>query len=364
MILLHSFNVGGAEKSLCILANLLVRRGWYVSIGVMNDQGRLRTMLDSRIIVIELGSGRLRSALLPLIKTLFRTKPKFVLSSIYATALLMLVAKIFTFKNYYSIVGIHNDIEAKIQRPDNKKDAKFLDLSIKMLIRFSDACIGVSTGATKSFQERYSLSKKDCFVAYNPITEISENTLYNLPPLPNKKKILSVGRLVPQKNFETLIEAFTIVLKIHADATLTIVGGGPLSEELIALTTKLNVNNSVYFEGFSDNPMHYYQSSDVFVMSSSWEGFGNTVVEALACGLPVISSNCRFGPSEILCDGQFGVLVEPDNKDALASALIEHLNDPQSKLSDRAALIDRARKFSFNSSVQRYLDIFDEIQAR
>lgn len=148
-------------------------------------------------------------------------------------------------------------------------------------------------------------------------------------------------------------------LAIHRRRTnsrLIILGTGPLRDSLVDLAVRLNLADSVEFLGFRGNALPYFRQADAFLLSSRCEGFGNVIVEALGCGTPVISTRCDHGPSDILDDGRYGVLVEPRNPAALADAM-----DQVATLRDRFPadlLRQRAAEFSYAACASRYMAMF------
>ncbi len=160
--------------------------------------------------------------------------------------------------------------------------------------------------------------------------------------------VLSAGRLSPQKDFPTLIRAFAS-LRAGREARLVILGGATADgktelrqQDLVSLAEGLGVASDLCLLGFMPNPYAYMARSQVFVLSSAWEGFGNVLVEALACGCPVVSTDCPYGPSEILAGGRFGRLVPVGDATAMAEAMAEAMEGP----TDRALLRRRSEDFT------------------
>jgi glycosyltransferase involved in cell wall biosynthesis len=159
-----------------------------------------------------------------------------------------------------------------------------------------------------------------------------------------------MGRLHAQKDYPTLLRALRLV-RGTIPARLLILGEGPARPEIEALRAGLGLDGAVSMPGFHPDPYPFLAHADLFVLSSLWEGFGNVIVEALACGAPVVSTDCRSGPREILRDGQFGDLVPPGDPEALAAAILATLSRPR----DRAALIARSADFSIDKAARAYL---------
>ena len=164
--------------------------------------------------------------------------------------------------------------------------------------------------------------------------------------------VLAVGRLHWQKDFATLIRAFA-VLRGRRPARLVILGEGPERAKLDDLAAALGVAAEVHFAGFVDNPFAWMSRAAVLAVTSVSEGFGNVIVEALACGLPVVSAACAGGPREILDGGRFGRLVPVGDAQALADAMEHTICDPP----DPAVLQRRAADFSLAEASGRYLDL-------
>src|SRR5690606_19607980 len=164
---------------------------------------------------------------------------------------------------------------------------------------------------------------------------------------------LSIGRLVYQKGFDDLLRAFAEVHAKMPELNLLILGNGPLEADLRALAHELNISDHVHLIGFRPNPIDYMKRASLFVMSSRHEGFGNVLVEALSAGIPVVSTDCDYGPSEILEQGRYGALVPVGDVSSLALAIETALEI----LPDRVALQTRAKTFSPASIADRYLTV-------
>jgi glycosyltransferase involved in cell wall biosynthesis len=172
------------------------------------------------------------------------------------------------------------------------------------------------------------------------------------------KTIITLGRLIPRKGFDLLIRAFQTVLK-QEDLQLILIGEGPEHGNLVRLSQQLGINHRVHFVGYQTNPYKYIAKADIFICPSLWEGFGNVVIEAMACGAPVIASDCPFGPGEIIADGQNGILVPANDASRLAEAILRLCND--SNLRERVARNgkERAQAFDVGKAVSAYEAFFD-----
>jgi len=167
--------------------------------------------------------------------------------------------------------------------------------------------------------------------------------------------VLGVGRLAPQKEFPTLIRAFARV-RSQRPARLMILGEGKTPDRraaLLALAGELGIAEDVALPGFQPNPFAYMARASLFVLSSAWEGLPGVLVQALACGCPVVSTDCPSGPAEILEQGEYGRLVAVGDEAALAEAIGSTLDNPP----ERDKLRARGADFSIDLSVDRHLDV-------
>ena len=196
--------------------------------------------------------------------------------------------------------------------------------------------------------ENIGVNQSDIEVIYNPIVtpdiepksrEPVDHPWFDDTDVP---VILGVGRLTQQKDFPTLMRAFATLLN-HRDARLVILGEGSDREHLEALATELRIEDKIELLGYVDNPYKYMRRADVFALSSAWEGFGNVIVEAMACGTTVVSTNCESGPAEILMNEKYGFLAPVQDETVFCEKLIEALANPFNSdvVQDRAADFDR-----------------------
>ena len=168
--------------------------------------------------------------------------------------------------------------------------------------------------------------------------------------------MVGMGRLVEQKGFDLLLEAFSRIADRHRDWSLKIMGDGPLRDQLEAQKRNLNLNGRVEFTGGLPDPFPVLRSADLFVFPSRFEGFGNALCEAMACGLPVISFDCPSGPSEIVRPGVDGLLIPAEDVAALAAAMDRLMTNGQ----ERAAMAARAPEIISRFGVRQVLDMWEK----
>jgi glycosyltransferase involved in cell wall biosynthesis len=177
---------------------------------------------------------------------------------------------------------------------------------------------------------------------HNPVNAFADATSDSVYP---KKFILAVGRLDRQKGFDVLIDAFSKVR--YLDVDLLISGQGDQKENLLRQILALGLMDRVKLVGFKDNLQDYYQQAELFVLSSRNEGYPNALVEAMSLGCPCISTDCEFGPSEIIRHGHNGLLVNPENADDLAQAIL----DVQTNIILKRRIAKNAQKINQTNSI-------------
>jgi glycosyltransferase involved in cell wall biosynthesis len=220
----------------------------------------------------------------------------------------------------------------------------------------ADLVVAVSKGVADDVCSCSGLSRKRITAIYNPMLTDHIKAQSILPvshPWFDTEKIpiiLGVGRLVPAKDFPTLLQAFAHI-RATRPARLVILGEGRERKTLEDLSVELGIASDFSLPGFEANPYAYMSRATVFVLSSLLEGLPNALIEALACGCPVVSTNCPSGPQEILANGAFGPLVPVGDDRALAEAILKTLEHPPNAERLRA----RAAEFDIQTIAEQYL---------
>jgi len=327
-LLATSMRGGGAERVLADLANEFSRIGLEVDMVLMRAEGPYLNRLSKEINVVDLKAKHIYYDGLPrFIKYIAHTKPEALLSTINHTNIVAILSKQITNVKTKIVVTEVNHLTSALENAESIKKKVLLPLLIKNLYKKADFVVAVSKGVAEDLVKLANLDPQKVKIIYNPLPNdlwTKAEELVEHPWLSEQKEpvIVSVGRLVKQKDYGTLIRAFAIVRK-ERKGKLIILGEGKERWELEKLIRSLNLEDDVDMPGFVDNPYKYMRKATVFVLSSIFEGFANVVAEALACGVPVVATDCPSGPREILENGKYGFLVKPRDYEGMAEKIIK-----------------------------------------
>lgn len=358
-IILPSLRGGGAERVAVYLANHWVETGLRIHFVLMQAEGDLVQLADPRIQLHSLGVNRIRASILPLIRYFKEYKPSLTLVGLWPLTSAAIIAWRLAGRPGLLFAQDHTNLRIACLN-----ELRLSPLYLRGLLRatYPLACglLAVSEGVKQDLCELGGLPDESVQVIYNPVVRSIDDP--SPADLSLRKQlwgpnftyhILAVGTFKVPKNFPLLLDAFA-QLPHSLNAKLTILGEGILRPDLEKLIKHLNLVGRVSLPGFALDPAPWYRTADLFVLSSSWEGFANVVAEALEFGVPVVSTHCQSGPAEILENGRYGTLVPVDDPVALAGAiqnsLLSHHN--------RAALMRRAQDFSVPKIADQYLTYF------
>lgn len=356
-IYLPSFRGGGAERIMVTLANEISKQH-SVDLVMVSSAGPFLSEVSPRVRLIDLKSKRVSSSLPALIRYLRKENPKAMLSALNHANIIAIIAKKLSRCDTRLFVSEHNNLSLSKKRKETWR-TKVVYLLMKRLYPLANGIVAVSEGVRDDLITMFKTPSEKTSAIYNPIVtpkllEMSRESIMHPwfregePPV-----IIGVGRLTPQKDFATLVKAFAVA-RAKKDCRLIVLGEGELKDDLKMLAEQLNIAESVQFPGFAKNPYAWMARSDLFVMSSAWEGFGNVLVEAMACGTAVISTDCPSGPSEILENGKWGRLVPVGDPGSMANAILETLSNPVMPAEE---LIRRARDFDSQKIAVQYMKL-------
>lgn len=353
-ILLPDLRPGGAERLHVSLARAWIARGFEVEFVLRQARGELMAELPLGASVFSLNAGRVRRSILPLARYLRSTPPRVLLAAMWPlTAVAALSARLGGYRGRV-ICSEHSPLSLAYARR-GALHRWFLSASQRWAYPRLDAAIGVSAGVADDLALTSGLPRKVFTVLHNPAALGNAGVRTDVPPQlvsAARPIFLTVGTLKRVKRQDVLIDAFAR-LAAHGRGTLCILGDGPERGALAAQVQALGLGEAVLMPGFVEDPGPWYASADLFILSSEYEGFGNVIVEAMEYGLPIVSTDCVAGPSEILEGGRYGTLVPVGDAQALSEAMQGALVAPI----DREALRARARDFGLEVVAERYLDI-------
>ncbi len=348
---------GGAEKVVINLLKVLQHQNLALDLVIATAEGPYLTQIPQSVRTIDLATGRVIKAILPLAKYLQNNRPQALISNMSHANLVAVVAnKLSRFKTQVILVE-HNTLSAsqtKLLR------AKPFPLLMRSIYPYADKIVGVSQAVSQDLELKLDLPKDTVETIYNPVVNKELLTLASAPlnhPWFKENTIpvfLAVGRLTPQKDFVTLIKAFALVRK-QVMARLIVLGEGECRSELETTIARLNLQQDVALPGFIDNPYAYMSRANCLILSSRWEGLGNVLIEAMACGCPVVATDCPSGPQEILASGKYGSLVPVGHPQELSAAMLQTLKTPTKK----DLLIERAKYFTVERAASKYLKLID-----
>ena len=364
MLFLPDLDGGGAQRTFVNLANALPpdRIGRILVTGRAN--GPARAWLDPTVRLVDLGCGRMRAALAPLRRLVRARRPAVLFSTMVDANILSAAAT----------VGLSRRPAVVLRETNSHRSRDDLGAlrrrAIRWAYRRADMVVALSTGVGRELVEDYGLDPAKVVTIPNPIDvgqwrAGADAARSRRPPwgewAQGAPVLIGVGRLSRQKGFDLLLQALA---RLDASAArLVLLGEGPERGVLERLAAELGLSQRVLMPGFVDDPVAWLAHADLFVLSSRWEGFGHAIVEAMACGTPVVSTDCPYGPADILQNGETALLVPPENPALLAQAIDRMVEDRE--LSDRLALAASAtaERFSSVRIARLYADLLVEAAA-
>jgi glycosyltransferase involved in cell wall biosynthesis len=356
---------GGAGKVAVELGNFFTSRGIKVELVCAHYEDKLRKKSWFSILVFN--SYSLFSFSYRIMKSFGGCESGvWIISSSSLASILTIPLKL---KGNKKIILRETTATEEVLKTKNFAKRLFLKLMIWLSSLFTSGIIVNSEETGTSLKQYISRSTyKKIFRIYNPayeeknLTEIEaknapfENSSHNADKI---WRIIAVGRLVYQKGFDILLRSALIIKKQKVIFfKLTIIGDGPEKCKLLKLIEEYNLEDIVEILGYSDDPYRFIRNSDLFVLSSRYEGFGNVLVEALASGLRIVSTDCIAGPKEILNTGYYGRLVAVNDAQALACGIIDEIRNETCSSDQR---IERAKDFDKAIICQEYLNYIEKI---
>jgi glycosyltransferase involved in cell wall biosynthesis len=388
-LMVRSLTGGGMERTVTTLANGFAARGHDTAVLVGVAAGNMRCEIAANVRLVPLLASSYFAARLLLLRTdprasfmlapfLVGPSPRMIrhLSALVThlreqhvdvlfsagtqSNLVALWARRFPGVRTRIVISEHNTMSSVVEHAKRRFRRRYPALA-RRAYGSADAIVAVSDGVAEDLCRLTGLPRERVVTVRNPV--VSGEMLHKAQaPVdhhwladPTVPVVLAVARLHRQKDFPTLIRAFARVRAVRP-ARLVILGEGDERAKLESLVRSLGVRDDVDLPGYTDNPFAWMAKASVFVFSSAWEGMGNVLVEAMACGCPVVSTDCPSGPAEVLDEGAFGTLVPVGDDAAMADAIHRVLDTPvdAERLRARASLFDR------EAAIDRYLEVLLE----
>ena len=364
-LFLPSVQFGGAELLTITLANDWSKRGYEVDLIILRTSSaeeELFSLIAPSVNIVTLHSKRLLSSIIPIAFYFRKAKPDFSIAAMWPLTIICILSWLLSGRCGKLFISDHTQLSISLVHELNVNKLA-LRASIFIFYRFVSGIIAVSKGVRDDISFLGKLSQNKIEVIYNPAsTKKLEAAIFTHDPFLDLwqdpgYKILAAGTLKEQKDFPILIKAINEI-SMDKKVSLIILGEGPERSKLESLIESFGLSENIALPGYTKETLPYFQSADLFVLSSAWEGFGNVLVESLECGTPIVSTDCKSGPSEILNNGEFGKLIPVGDFVAAARGIEEVLmadHNPE-------RLRNRAELFSVERISSQYLEYFQAVK--
>lgn len=349
-----SLDGGGAERMLLAVASWLVDQGVALDIVLARARGPFLPLVPSRARIVDLSARKTVASLPGLLDYLRRERPEAVVAGLNASVV-ALAAKRFFLPRQRVVAFYASTFSEEFRR--GLPQTKIMMRPLRRLLPAADAVVVCSTGSKQDLARAAPKAASKLRAIWPAVDAGEVEEAVDDPPAhpwfqaPGPPIVVSVGRLDAGKDFATVIRAVGEVRR-RTPARLLVLGEGPLRGALEARVRDLGLAGAVDLPGFVANPLAYVARAQVFAFASRFEGMARVVVEALACGTPVVSADCPHGPTEALGGGEWGRLVPVGDWRAMADAILATLEDPP----DPSFLQRRARAFSPEAVMPRWME--------
>jgi glycosyltransferase involved in cell wall biosynthesis len=323
LFFMPDLNAGGAQRTVVNIVNHLDQTYFKPVLVLGHADGAYLETIRREVTVISLGKKKVRHTVIALTKQMFLQKPEILFAPYPDANVALMLAKYLSGSKGKAVLRESNNRTAqKVQW------GALMQSLVRWSYRKANRVVGLSNGVRDDLIARYGLPSEKVLTIYNPVdVDMIRHMAFEEPEGwrgesgKNERgvRLIAVGRLVYQKGFDLLIRAVANLR--DKGIQLTILGEGVEKDNLLQLTDKLKIQELVSMPGFKKNPYAWIHRSDLFVLSSRWEGFGHVIVEAMACGVAVLSTRCPSGPDEIITDGKDGLLCEPESVDDLTEKI-------------------------------------------
>ncbi len=373
-VFLTNLGGGGAERVTLNLLKGLSPEQFELELVLISAKGQFLAQVPDHVKLVDLGASGVTGAILPLTRYLRRRRPAVLMSHLSHVNVGALLARSLSGTRTRVVLVEHNDLS---NVPQTKKrrfgwlgwvtrpQRRLLPHLIRRIYHRADAVVGVAEGVSSFVRRRFNVPVALVHTIYNPVVDDTLLERSRQPPEHpwllerDVPTLVAVGRLNEQKDFATLLRAFAKVRR-YRDVRLIIFGEGPHRERLEALTQELGIAAATSLPGFTQNPYAAMRHASLLALSSRWEGLPTVLIEAMACGCPVVATDCPSGPRTVLGSGKWGPLVAVGDDDALAKAILKTLAEPLPAAAGEA----RAASFSYERAVTAYTQLLSSLAAQ
>jgi len=357
MLIISSLALGGAERVAATLVNYWINSGHEVTLVTIDSSERDFFQVQANVQRIALDLAQASNGWLEFIRNNYRRvkglrallrtcRPDVIVSFLDTTNILVLIAAL----------GLKLPVVISGRTDPRRHSIGVVNTMLRRLVYPLARALVVQTRDVGQWAK--GIVRKDAvYVIPNPIRE---NSAAGGNVTKDGNTVLAIGRMEAYKGFDLLLAAFARCAGRFPGWRLRLIGDGPLRKSLEALARELCVSDRVQFDGFVNGPDEALRRADLFVLSSRYEGFPNVLLEAMACGLPVISFDCPSGPAEIIRAGVDGILVSPGNVEGLADAMERLMRDETERMSMGSRAAEVAERFSLPAVMTMWGDVLQK----
>ncbi len=357
-----AFKGGGPERDTVLLCNALAAKGLRVVILALRDEGPLRSLVDPAVRVVVVPGGRMRYAVLGLRRVIRALAPRLVLSSGTTNLPTLIGVRMLPAGNRPKLILREVSVPSMVHH-DPYRANQIAYLILRRLYRYADRIITLTDGARREIAQNFSVPESLISVmrlnAVIPPAIVQRLAEWDGEAGRERDLVVCVGRLSAEKDQRTLLRAMTL-MPPERHWRLAIIGDGPDRAALEAFARSNGLADRTTFTGYVTDPFAWMMRARVLVLSSIYEGLGSVIMEALACGTPVVCTDCPYGPREILQDSRYGTLTPVGDPSAMAAAIAVALD----QVPDRRSLMRHGLNYTAERAAERFLEIVDEFAPR
>jgi glycosyltransferase involved in cell wall biosynthesis len=361
-VVIRAFEGGGAQRDMILLCNALAAKGVRIAVLALQAEGSLRGLLDPAIRVAAVPGRHMRYAIPGLRRLIRGLAPGVVISSESGLNLCTLLAVRSLPRRYRPKLVLREVGSPSVaQFRDPYLQNRIAYRILRRVYKYADRVVALTEGARRDLALNFAVPDEIISVMHTnavvPQAIADRIAQWDGEAGREDDLIVCIGRLSPEKDQAMLIRAMTM-LPVALSWRLAIVGEGRERSALEALARDHGLADRIVFTGQVADPFEWMRRARVAVSASIYEGLGNAIIEALVCGTPVVSTDCPYGPAEILQNGRYGTLTPVGDAAAMAAAIEAALLEVQ----DRGALMTRGRNYTAARAAERFLEIIAELQ--